>query len=425
MLAVESDLPGHEVVLRRLAGHDRRPSARGDRPPPLRRRRRPRSGRSSAPDASAIDSSKARRLLGWEPKRSWRDYLDDQGKLRKARPRRGEQTARLAGARDLARSASARWAARRAVEVRLGAGRRRRIDRRDPAGGRPGRQLDRHGAVYGLGHAEEVVGRALEPYRVGEDVLVFTKCGRTWDGRPRSTSTCARSRSGASARQSLRRLGVERIDLYQFHWPDYGTGTPVEDSWGTMGELVDEGKVRWLGVCNFDVDAARALRGRPARRLAAAAALAAQPLRPARPAPVGARARDGRDRLLAAWRPGCSPARSTASGSSSSPRTTRRRAPAVPGAGAVAEPRARRADARRSPSGSGTVAALAVAWVLAVPGVTGAIVGARRPAQVDDWLGRRRPRARRPTCWPRSSSRSRRPAQARTSLLSRRRSQSS
>ena len=54
--------------------------------------------------------------------------------------------------------------------------------------------------------------------------------------------------------QSLMRLGVERIDLYQFHWPDYGTGTPVEDSWAVMGDLVDEGKVRWIGVCNFDVE---------------------------------------------------------------------------------------------------------------------------------------------------------------------------
>ncbi|HEY7604967.1 MAG TPA: aldo/keto reductase, partial [Gaiellaceae bacterium] len=107
--------------------------------------------------------------------------------------------------------------------------------------------------VYGLGHAEEVVGRAVEPYRVGEDVLVFTKCGRTW---PRAPEIDYDLRSDSIRRQceeSLTRLGVERIDLYQFHWPDYGTGTPVEDSWAVMGDLVDEGKVRWIGVCNFDV----------------------------------------------------------------------------------------------------------------------------------------------------------------------------
>ena len=54
--------------------------------------------------------------------------------------------------------------------------------------------------------------------------------------------------------RSLRRLGVERIDLYQFHWPDWTTGTALEDSWGTMVELVEEGKARWIGVANFDVD---------------------------------------------------------------------------------------------------------------------------------------------------------------------------
>ena len=53
---------------------------------------------------------------------------------------------------------------------------------------------------------------------------------------------------------SLRRLGVERIDLFQIHWPDWTTGTALEESWGTMAELVDEGKARWIGVSNFDVE---------------------------------------------------------------------------------------------------------------------------------------------------------------------------
>ena len=106
--------------------------------------------------------------------------------------------------------------------------------------------------AYGDGHSEGVVGRALEPFRAGEEVFVFTKCGRPWRGgevyfdlRPESIR--------AECEASLRRLRIERIDLYQFHWPDYGTGTRLEESWGTMVELVDEGKVRWLGVCNFDV----------------------------------------------------------------------------------------------------------------------------------------------------------------------------
>jgi aryl-alcohol dehydrogenase-like predicted oxidoreductase len=109
--------------------------------------------------------------------------------------------------------------------------------------------------IYGLGHSEEVVARALEPWTVGEEVFVFTKCGRPWkeergeigfDLRPASI------RDECDA--SLKRLGVETIDLYQIHWPDTETGTPIEDSWGTMVELKEAGKVRWLGVSNFDVE---------------------------------------------------------------------------------------------------------------------------------------------------------------------------
>ena len=111
-------------------------------------------------------------------------------------------------------------------------------------------------AVYGLGHSEEVTGRALEPYDTGEDVYVFTKCGLNWfDTDNGQASNNLRPDSiRFECDQSLKRLGVERIDLYQFHWPDEATGTQVEDSWGTMGELIDEGKVRWGGVSNFDVD---------------------------------------------------------------------------------------------------------------------------------------------------------------------------
>jgi aryl-alcohol dehydrogenase-like predicted oxidoreductase len=111
-------------------------------------------------------------------------------------------------------------------------------------------------AVYGLGHSEEVVGRAVRPYRVGEEVFLFTKCGRRWEARPDGAiGNDLRPESiREECEQSLLRLGVERIDLYQAHWPDWTTGTLLEDSWGTMAELVDEGKVRWIGVSNFDVE---------------------------------------------------------------------------------------------------------------------------------------------------------------------------
>lgn len=110
-------------------------------------------------------------------------------------------------------------------------------------------------AVYGLGHSEEVVGRVLRGLHPNDRPYVFTKCGLVWDERKR-TAPPKRSLEPASIRRecdaSLRRLGVERIDLYQFHRPD-ATGTPVEDSWSTMVDLIGEGKVRAIGVSNFDV----------------------------------------------------------------------------------------------------------------------------------------------------------------------------
>ena len=110
-------------------------------------------------------------------------------------------------------------------------------------------------AVYGLGHSEEVVGRFLRELPSSDRPLVFTKCGlrgtkvTAW----RQPRRILRPRSiRAECEASLRRLGVGHVDLYQFHWPDE-TGTPLEDSWGEMGRLIEEGKVRAAGVSNFDV----------------------------------------------------------------------------------------------------------------------------------------------------------------------------
>ena len=76
-------------------------------------------------------------------------------------------------------------------------------------------------------------------------------------------ATCAPASIRREVEASLRRLGVERIDLYQFHWPD-GPDTPIEDSWGEMARLVDEGKVRAAGVCELRRRAARARGARSA-----------------------------------------------------------------------------------------------------------------------------------------------------------------
>jgi aryl-alcohol dehydrogenase-like predicted oxidoreductase len=109
--------------------------------------------------------------------------------------------------------------------------------------------------VYGLGHSEEVVGQFLRSLPASERPYVFTKCGLIWNERDRM-EVSKRILKPESIRKeceaSLRRLGVERIDLYQFHWPDE-TGTPVEDSWAEMLRLIEEGKVRLGGVSNFDV----------------------------------------------------------------------------------------------------------------------------------------------------------------------------
>src|SRR5437660_8777834 len=111
-------------------------------------------------------------------------------------------------------------------------------------------------AVYGLGHSEEVVGKLLRDLPQSERPFVFTKCGLVWDklnpmAEPMRVLTPGSIRAECEA--SLRRLGVERIDLYQFHWPDE-TGTPIEESWGEMVRLIEQGKVRLAGVSNFNVD---------------------------------------------------------------------------------------------------------------------------------------------------------------------------
>ncbi len=98
--------------------------------------------------------------------------------------------------------------------------------------------------VYGNGRSEELVGRAIAGRR--DEVLVFTKVAPAPEGtgfRPEEV--------GRACRASLRRLGVDHIDLYQLHWPDEA-GVPVEETWGAMTALVDEGLVRWVGVSNFD-----------------------------------------------------------------------------------------------------------------------------------------------------------------------------
>lgn len=108
-------------------------------------------------------------------------------------------------------------------------------------------------AVYGFGHSETVVGKAVREF--GQPVFVATKCGRvrgaTDADRPQSDLRPESIKKQLDA--SLQRLQLDCVDLFQVHWPDLDTGTALEDSWGMMAMLQDEGKCRFIGVSNFDV----------------------------------------------------------------------------------------------------------------------------------------------------------------------------
>lgn len=244
-------------------------------------------------------------------------------------------------------------------------------------------------AVYGLGHSEEVVGRFLREKSSAQRPFIFTKCGMVWDSRkpmeePQRTLNPESIRRECEA--SLRRLGVERIDLYQFHWPDT-TGTPVEASWRMMEQLEKEGKVRAIGVCNFDVSLLKKIQ--PLHHV--------QTLQP----PFSLIRRD----TAAAEIPWCnanrtgvivySPMQSGILTDSFTLEKVRkmgdndwRRTSAN-----FQTPRVEKNIALRdalkpiAQRHNATVAAVAVAWTLAWPGVTGAIVGARSPSQIDGWIG--------------------------------------
>src|SRR2546423_5351037 len=104
-------------------------------------------------------------------------------------------------------------------------------------------------AVYGLGHSEEVVARALEGVR--DRPYVFTKCSMVWDEHRGIGHSLKADSLRRECEASLRRLRVDALDLYQIHWPN--PDEDVEEGWATLAALKKEGKVRHIGVSNFDV----------------------------------------------------------------------------------------------------------------------------------------------------------------------------
>ena len=107
-------------------------------------------------------------------------------------------------------------------------------------------------AVYGLGHSEEVVARALKSWP-GPRPYVFTKCGLRWDSQGNVRKTLSADSIRDEVEDSLRRLSVEAIDLYQIHWPPDPDSAELEEGWSTLASLQRQGKVRWIGVSNFNV----------------------------------------------------------------------------------------------------------------------------------------------------------------------------
>ena len=106
-------------------------------------------------------------------------------------------------------------------------------------------------AVYGLGHSEEVVARALEGWRAARP-YIFTKCVLRWDAEGKISTKFAADSIRQECDDSLRRLQVGTIDLYQMHWPPPDNGPGLEETWTAMAALQKQGKVRWIGVSNFD-----------------------------------------------------------------------------------------------------------------------------------------------------------------------------
>ena len=236
-------------------------------------------------------------------------------------------------------------------------------------------------AVYGLGHSEEVVGRALKG--LSHKPLVFTKCGRVWDATRQIGKRLQAASIRAECEASLRRLGVDQIDLYQIHWPE--PDEDVEEGWAECARLKAEGKVRWIGVSNFSVgqlERARAIA--PVTSLQPPYSLLRREIEPdilpyCRRHGIGVLAYSpmASGLLTGTW----SPARHAALPDDDwrkhknplfqEPRFSR----------ALTAVEALRSVAIRHDASPGAVA---LAWVLANPAVTAAIVGARRAGQMGD-----------------------------------------
>lgn len=241
-------------------------------------------------------------------------------------------------------------------------------------------------AAYGLGHSEEIVAKALAEWK-GPRPHVFTKCGTLSDAQGRVYRRLTAESVRAEAEASLRRLKVETIDLYQCHWPVPGNLAETVEGWAEMVRLQKEGKVRWIGVSNFSDEEINAV-----SRIAPVTSL--QP-------PYSLLRREIEKTMLPvcksrgigviAYSPMASGLLSgsmTAARIASLPQDDWRKKspdfnPPRLAANLALVEKLRKVGARHGAS-PGEVA---IAWTLRHPAVTGAIVGARSPGQVDGFIG--------------------------------------
>ena len=238
-------------------------------------------------------------------------------------------------------------------------------------------------AVYGLGHSEEVVARALAG--LSEKPYVFTKCERVWNEQGEISKSLKSDSIRRELEASLLRLKVDVIDLYQIHWPE--PDEDVEEGWHTMVDLQREGKVRWIGVCNFNEhQLARAAAIAPVTSLQPPYSILRRGIEPA-VLPYALEHNIG----VIAYSP-------MASGLLTGAMTAER-------AASLPEDDWRsRSDEYKEPKLSKNLAVAAklgeigarhgrsageaaIAWTLHHPAVTGSIVGVRNPAQVDGVVG--------------------------------------
>jgi aryl-alcohol dehydrogenase-like predicted oxidoreductase len=235
-------------------------------------------------------------------------------------------------------------------------------------------------AAYGLGHAEEVLARALK--EMSPKPMVATKCGLVWNQQGEISKAFTKESVQTEVEASLKRLGVEVIDLYHVHWPPV-PDDGMEEGWGAMADLVKAGKVRYIGVSNFDIGQMKRIQ--PIHPIAS--------LQP----PYSMLRREVEDELLSfcaqndigvitysPMQEGMLSGKMTRERVENLPESDHRRGDPffqeprlsqnldlVEGLREVAEKAGR------------SVAQLAIAWVLRRPEVTAAIVGARRPDQIE------------------------------------------